>query len=114
MRLELALARHGRQVAGAQANKIGRTTGWTFGQISATCVAVNVSGTSITQLCQSLVSAGVGAGDSGSPVFSWPGSGGNITLLGILWGGSTDGALFVFSPMSGIERSGELGGLKTF
>jgi hypothetical protein len=101
-------------VAGAQANKIGRTTGWTFGQISATCAAVNVSGSSITQLCQSLVSAGVGAGDSGSPVFSWPGSGGNITLLGILWGGSADGGLFVFSPMSGIERSGELGGLKTF
>jgi len=101
-------------VAGSQANKIGRTTGWTFGQVSATCVAVNVSGTSITQLCQSLVSAGVGAGDSGSPVFSWSGTGGNITLLGILWGGSSDGALFAFSPMSGIERSGELGALKTF
>jgi hypothetical protein len=101
-------------VAGAQANKIGRTTGWTFGQISATCAAVNVSGSNITQLCQSLVSAGVGAGDSGSPVFSWPGTGGNITLLGILWGGSGDGTLFVFSPMSGIERSGELGGLTTF
>jgi hypothetical protein len=101
-------------VAGSQANKIGRTTGWTFGQIIATCAAVNVSGSNITQLCQSVVTAGVGAGDSGSPVFSWPGSGGNITLLGILWGGNTDGTLFVFSPMSGIERSGELGGLKTF
>ena len=101
-------------VAGAQANKIGRTTGWTFGQINATCVAVNVSETNITQLCQSLVSAGVGPGDSGSPVFSWPGTGGNITLLGILWGGSSDGTLFAFSPMSGIERSGELGALKTF
>jgi hypothetical protein len=101
-------------VAGAQANKIGRTTGWTFGQIVGTCAAVNVSGTNITQLCQSLVSAGVGAGDSGSPVFSWPGSGGNVTLLGILWGGSADGTLFVFSPMSGIERSGELGALRTF
>jgi hypothetical protein len=101
-------------VAGAQANKIGRTTGWTFGQITATCAAVNVSGTIITQLCQSIVTAGVGAGDSGSPVFSWPGTGGNITLLGILWGGSSDGTLFVFSPMSGIERSTELGALRTF
>jgi hypothetical protein len=101
-------------VAGSQANKIGRTTGWTFGQISNTCVNVNVSGTIITQLCQSLVNAGVGAGDSGSPVFSWPGTGGNVTLLGILWGGNTTGSLYVFSPMSGIERSGELGALKTF
>jgi hypothetical protein len=101
-------------VAGARANKIGRTTGWTFGQINATCATVNVSGSNITQLCQSIVSAGVGAGDSGSPVFSWSGTGGNITLLGILWGGSGDGTLFVFSPMSGIERSGELGALKTF
>jgi hypothetical protein len=101
-------------VAGAQANKIGRTTGWTFGQISATCAAINLSGSTITQLCQSIVSAGVGGGDSGSPVFSWTGSGGNVTLLGILWGGSIDGGLFVFSPMSGIERSGELGGLTTF
>jgi hypothetical protein len=100
-------------VAGARANKIGRTTGWTFGEISATCVTVNVYGSNITQLCQSLVSAGVGAGDSGSPVFSWPGTGGNVTLLGILWG-SIDRTLFVFSPMSGIERTGELGGLKTF
>jgi hypothetical protein len=101
-------------VAGAQANKIGRTTGWTLGQISATCVAVNVGRTSITQLCQSLVSTGVGAGDSGLPVFSRSGTGGNITLLGILWGGSSDGTLFAFNPMSGIERSGELGPLKTF
>ena len=101
-------------VAGATANKIGRTTGWTFGSISMTCANVTVSGTNFTQLCQSVVSAGVGGGDSGSPVFSWSGTGGNITLLGILWGGSADGTLFVFSPMSGIERSGELGPLKTF
>ena len=103
-------------VAGAQANKIGRTTGWTFGQIIATCATVNVSGSNITQLCQSVVSAGVGAGDSGSPVFSWSGTGGNVTLLGILWGsGTVSGAtVFVFSPMSGIERSGELGALQTF
>jgi hypothetical protein len=99
-------------VQGSQANKIGRTTGWTFGRITNTCVTVNVSGSNITQLCQSLVSAGVGAGDSGSPVFAWPGSGSNVTLLGILWGGNSLGNQFVFSPMSGIER--ELGALTTF
>jgi hypothetical protein len=100
-------------VQGAQANKIGRTTGWTFGTISATCVNTNVSGTNITQLCQSRVNAGVGGGDSGSPVFSWPGTGGNVTLLGILWGMNSP-TQFVFSPMSGIERAGELGALATF
>jgi hypothetical protein len=99
-------------VQGSQANKIGRTTGWTFGKISNTCVHLNVGGTDITQLCQSLVTAGVGGGDSGSPVFAWSGTGGNVTLLGILWGAGS--GFFAFSPMSGIERSVELGALTTF
>ena len=46
-----------------------------------------VSGTNITQLCQDFVTASVGSGDSGSPVFAIS-SGTNVTLLGILWGGS--------------------------
>ena len=85
---------------------------WTFGTITNSCVAVNVSGSTITQLCQNIVNAGVGGGDSGSPVFNWSGTGSNVTLAGILWGGSSDGTTFVFSPMSGIER--ELGALTTF
>ena len=55
--------------------------------------------------------AGVGAGDSGSPVFNWSGTGNTVRLAGILWGGSGNN-LFVFSPMSGIEK--ELGALTTF
>jgi len=98
-------------IAGSTVNKVGRTTGWTYGTVTNTCVNVSVSGTNITQLCQSLVNAGVGGGDSGSPVFEWNG-GSNVTLVGILWGGSTSGTQFVFSPMSGIER--ELGSLTTF
>ena len=73
---------------GQQVHKIGRTTGWTRGSVSGTCVNTNVVGTNITQLCQTLVSAGVGPGDSGSPVFRRQGTGSNVTLLGILWGGS--------------------------
>lgn len=96
-------------VAGEIVNKIGRTTGWTYGRITSTCANVSVSGTNITQLCQSVVSAGVGGGDSGSNVFYWSGSGSNVTLYGILWGGNTSGTQFIFSPMSGIER--ELGTL---
>jgi hypothetical protein len=100
-------------VVGQTANKVGRTTGWSRGGITATCVNVNVSGTNITQLCQTVVSARVGAGDSGSPVFRQPNTGSNnVTLLGILWGGNSSGTIFVFSPISNIEA--ELGALTTF
>ena len=94
---------------GTVVNKVGRTTGWTQGQVSNSCVTTNVSGTSIAQICQTFVQAGVGGGDSGSPVFIIT-SGDNVALAGILWGGSGS-SLFVFSPLRNIER--ELGGLTT-
>jgi hypothetical protein len=92
-------------------NKVGRTTGWTQGDVSRTCATVNVSGSRITLLCQTLVSGLtvlVGGGDSGSPVFRITG-GDNVTLIGILWGGSSDGKLFVFSPLKNVQD--ELGPL---
>ena len=91
---------------GTVVNKVGRTTGWTSGQVTNTCVHTNVSGSRITQLCQTFVSAGVGGGDSGSPVFRIT-SGDQVTLVGILWGGSSSGTSFVFSPLQQIQR--ELG-----
>ena len=102
-----------RGVVGEVANKVGRTTGWTFGTTTETCVDVIALGTTHMRLCQEIVAAVVDGGDSGSPVFRRNG-GSNVTLLGVLWGGSTDDANpeFVYSPMSGIER--ELGPLKTF
>ena len=92
---------------GTQVNKIGRTTGWTQGNVVQTCVNTNVSGTNITQLCQTFVQAPnnavvVGSGDSGSPVFRLTG-GSSVQLVGILWGGSSDGRLFVFSPLKQIR-----------
>jgi len=102
----------GNPVVGQTANKVGRTTGWTRGGITATCVNVNVSGSNVTQLCQTVVSAGVAGGDSGSPVFLQPNtSSNNVTLLGILWGGSGS-STFIFSPISNVES--ELGALTTF
>ena len=86
-------------------DKVGRTTGWTGGQMTASCVNTNVSGTNITQLCQNFVSAGVGGGDSGSPVFdsnAWAGQWLAVNLYGILWGGNAGGTLFVFSPMPSV------------
>jgi hypothetical protein len=100
----------GSAVVGNVVNKVGRTTGWSQGAVTNTCVNTNVSGTNITQLCQNFVSATVGSGDSGSPVFAIV-SGDDVRLVGILWGGSGS-RTFVYSPISQVEQ--ELGGLSTF
>jgi hypothetical protein len=95
-------------------HKVGRTTGWTSGGVTGTCVNVSVSGTLIVQLCQTLVNSSgviVGGGDSGSGVFQVV-SGTNVRLAGILWGGNGAGTQFVFSPLRNVER--ELGALTTF
>jgi hypothetical protein len=100
---------------GMQVNKVGRTTGWTQGNVTNTCVNTNVSGTNITQLCQTFVqdpnnAVVVGGGDSGSNVFRVT-SGDNVQLVGILWGGNSSGTLFVFSPLKQVQQ--ELGTLVT-
>lgn len=100
---------------GTTVNKVGRTTGWTQGNVIATCVNTNVSGTNITQLCQTFVENPNGAvvvqgGDSGSGVFGIT-AGTNVQLVGILWGGNSTGTQFVFSPLKQVED--ELGALVT-
>ena len=97
--------------SGTVVNKVGRTTGWTQGNVTNTCVNTSVSGSNIMQLCQTFVqnpggATVVGGGDSGSGVFRIT-SGDNVQLVGILWGGSSDNKLFVFSPLSQIQQ--ELG-----
>lgn len=84
--------------------KVGRTTGWTSGDVTNTCATVNVSGSNIQLLCQTIVQNSnaviVQGGDSGSPVFT---GSSNVTLVGILWGGNSAGDLFVFSPFKSIQ-----------
>jgi hypothetical protein len=107
----------GTPVVGQTLNKVGRTTGTSTGKVTHTCVTVNVSGTNITMLCQDIVKANVGPGDSGSPVFlrtptlSAPF---NVRLEGILWGSTTIGGVthFILSRMTNIEA--ELGAMTTF
>lgn len=98
-------------VVGTVVNKVGRTTGWTQAAVSRTCVNTGVQGSQILQLCQHWVQSSaatiVGSGDSGSGV--WTGNSSSATLVGLLWGGSSDNRTFIFSPMSGIEA--ELGPL---
>jgi hypothetical protein len=94
-------------VVGQSVTKVGRTTGRTSGTVQQTCANFNVAGSTITQLCQSRASFSSAGGDSGSPVFritSLP----NVTLVGIHWGSGG-----VFSPITGIQRSGELGSVST-
>jgi hypothetical protein len=92
-------------------DKVGRTTGWTRGTVTNSCVTVNVSGSNVQQLCQVIVTNPsatiVSGGDSGSGVFKVT-SGTNVTLVGILWGGSGTNT-FVFSPLKNVQD--ELGGL---
>ncbi len=106
-----AINGEGGEIAGDIANKVGRTTGWTQGVITNTCVNTGVSGSNIVQLCQNFVSAGVGGGDSGSDVFAQTGGNG-ARLLGVLWGGNSNGTQFVYSPIANVES--ELGPLTTF
>jgi len=88
---------------GQRVGKVGRTTGWTVGDVVATCVDTNVSGSNHTILCQSFVNAAVGGGDSGSPVFRFREDPSLAQLTGILWGGNSQGTQFVFSPTENIE-----------
>jgi hypothetical protein len=89
-------------------DKVGRTTGWTRGPVIATCINAGVAGTDppIAMLCQDRVQAGVGGGDSGSPVFQQVGNSKDATLYGILWGSAPLGGLqtFVFSALINIRE----------
>jgi len=98
-------------LSGQTVNKIGVTSGWTYGPIIATCADIGVSGTTNGLLCQNIVRAGSDHGDSGSPVFSWT-TGASVKLLGILWGGGSNNGqqVFVYSPLANIQQ--ELGALR--
>lgn len=70
---------------GASLSKVGRSSGWTGGTISQTCVDSYLSSSTMLR-CQYLF-YGVGrAGDSGSPVFQYESSTGKAWLGGIMWG----------------------------
>ncbi len=109
---QFRITSEGASLVGQTVNKVGRTTGWTQGVVTDTCVNTGVSGTKIVQICQDFVSATVAGGDSGSPVFAIT-SGTDVQLRGILWGGNQGGTLFVYSPIANIERSDELGPINT-
>lgn len=89
---------------GQELDKMGRTTGWTFGGVINTCVDTNGPGYR-KLLCQVRATYYSAGGDSGSPVFDWAGQGyGNTVVLhGIHWGSAQDNSYAVFSPFNRIE-----------
>jgi hypothetical protein len=102
------LVSEGDAIVGDIVRKVGRTTGMTRGEVTATCENLNPANTNITMLCQSEADYTSAAGDSGSPVFSRLDSPQPLDsrLRGIHWGSGG-----VFSPISGVQRSGELGAI---
>lgn len=99
-------------VVGELLTKVGRTTGRTQGNVTATCVNVNVFGTNITQLCQDRASYASAGGDSGSPVFRITNSptANDVRLYGIHWG---SGGSFSAIGSFNIQRATEMGPLTT-
>ena len=85
---------------GDNVQKVGRTTGWTEGPVTNTCLDGNVAGTNITLLCQGAATLGSAGGDSGSAIIR-----GSLRfrrkLTGLLWGGA--GSTTVFSTRDQIE-----------
>lgn len=103
------------QQTGDDVNKIGWASGWTHGDVSKTCEDVHVydgfgNYTGYTYYCQTRVNADSDKGDSGSPVFTWDGSGDSVTLVGILWGGNNL-PQFIYSPLNQVEQ--EIGPMET-
>ncbi len=85
--------------------KVGRTTGYSSGLLTAQCAAVaeydNGGDTGRTMLCQDQANLSSGAGDSGSPVFHtdlYGGKHNSVQLDGVMWGG--DGSRITYSPWS--------------
>jgi hypothetical protein len=92
--------------AGDTLEKIGATTGWTAGVVTATCVYHTSGGGG--RMCNGVVAAGANHGDSGSPVI-WKDPQGAWHLIGILWGGpdaspGNNSSEFWFSRFQGIQN----------
>jgi len=103
-------------VVGDYLDKVGRTTGWTSGQITQaqpgqiahTCGDFFIGGYDI--LCQDQVEAFADSGDSGSPVFAEL-TQTSAAFAGIVWAKDNNGA-FIFSPIDRIAA--DMGGYVTY
>ena len=97
----------GTAVSGQQVQKIGRSTGWTYGAIGNTCVDHRHELWPNSEITECTYEADFtnAQGDSGGPVFNFEGTGYNegadrVRLVGIVLGEVDDQA--VFSKWSGV------------
>lgn len=96
------------------AHKVGMTTGWTDGEITGTCLVVEV-GTgfgppAVIRCADRVEGSSVGHGDSGAPVFYAAAPGATLLPLGVLFAGNqgaqvcTSDCVYYFSPFHMIEN----------
>ena len=72
-------------------DKVGITTGWTYGVVRHTCYDKWDGFYRLAVLCNDIVEMPVYHGDSGSPVFQYSEESGSAYLWGILWAGNNHG-----------------------
>jgi hypothetical protein len=92
---------------------VGRSTGTYTPILQNLCVNV-INEEDIIMVCQDIASAPhLADGDSGAPVFKITNSPkyGDVSLYGILW--AADSETMSYSPMGQIQRSSELGSIRT-
>ena len=72
-------------LVGQTLHKVGNVTGWTFGDVTATCVDKKQAITNVWIVCSDVAGMFCADGDSGSPVFI---AGWNLTAIfvGVVWG----------------------------
>ncbi len=72
----------GTPVYGGALEKIGKTSGWTYGTVTNTCYNTNLdethNGQGTTLMCSTLATTVSGLGDSGGPAFYWDGEDGGV------------------------------------
>jgi hypothetical protein len=88
-------------LAGTEITKMGRTTGWTSGEVTETCVDIAIAEyPGGLYLCQFETDAFADRGDSGGPFFTWPLYDDDVALQGLVTGRRTIGQYFVSSYFS--------------
>jgi len=82
-------------------DKIGSTTGWTYGQVTRTCTHVLPGSSTVWRICQDQSSVFAQSGDSGSSVWVWYPD--HVAWAGILWATNFNGTRSYHSPVWAVE-----------